>query len=280
MKGDAGWSPAWVLLFVLCMIVACAGRARTVTILASGQSNAVGCAEGSAPAATNDVVMWQDRSWIPAADPVSGFDRSVGCEGHIGPWTTLGHTLSARKGPGTVVRLVGTGRGSTLLVEWDEDRRQGKELTMLATVSQPDLFVFYQGEGDAAEGTPARDYANRLVALIGRVKMRVHRPLTVVIVGLASPSARRATRDDRGLPDDPAGTTTSRRPDRGEVRERRRATARVGVSPGGGRSERAREAARGTTRSAAMRIFECGRVVPRTGIEPVTPAFSVLCSTD
>lgn len=187
MKGDAGWSPAWVLLFVLCMIVACAGRARTVTILASGQSNAVGCAEGSAPAATNDVVMWQDRSWIPAANPVSGFNRSVGCEGHIGPWTTLGHTLSARKGPGTVVRLVGTGRGSTLLVEWDEDRRQGKELTMLATVSQPDLFVFYQGEGDAAEGTPARDYANRLVALIGRVKMRVHRPLTVVIVGLASP---------------------------------------------------------------------------------------------
>jgi lysophospholipase L1-like esterase len=170
-------------------MVSCAGSVRTVTVLVSGQSNAVGCAMGQGPPTTDDVLMWLNGAWLPASDPVTGFDRSMACEGTVGPWTAFGHALASRKGPGRVVRLVGNGRGSTLISEWDDGRALGEELLQLTRLTRPDVFMFYQGEGDASKETAPQDYENRLVGLMGRVQANAHHPVITVIIGLASSPA-------------------------------------------------------------------------------------------
>src|SRR5262249_28533925 len=109
--------------------------------------------------------------------------------GTIGPWVTAALAYSYWRGGAPAVRLVGWAKPSQSIITWDEGNIGWRYLAGRISMSDPDVFLWFQGENDAVLGIPGKTYQTKLETLIARVRQQRGKNIPVLIVGLANAPA-------------------------------------------------------------------------------------------
>lgn len=166
----------------------------TLTIVVSGQSNAVGYSAGVALPPSPSVSMWNTalRQWVPARDPLAfvipcpaWVDANGRC---VSAWPQMARRL-VESGVQNV-KLTGFAEGGLGIDAWSPGgEADAFWSTLESSAPHADVFVWFQGESDAAQGM-AEAYGAKLRALIARVRFVAHNPsMLVVICGLTERGA-------------------------------------------------------------------------------------------
>lgn len=145
----------------------------------SGQSNAIGKGKLPGPPADPRVQVYdlQKNTWITAQDPLA-IMGSIG----TGPWVPAGQEV-AKAGIG--IRLIGANGDGVPISYWDEDKGTFKSLAAIIKKcgQGAGVFLWYQGESDAGQGTDPAVYHAKLKDLVARVRAAAKNPkMTVVII--------------------------------------------------------------------------------------------------
>lgn len=165
--------------------------------IVSGQSNA--CGRGPLPGPTGDdrVRMFDESTgqFVVAEDPLPGMNTDG-----VGPWVAAAQRVAAAPAVGTHGRgidLVGFAKGAQPISFWDPGASGDLHLMgRIARVGQgAGVFLWYQGESDAATAESVAAYQEKLATLVERVRAASGNPrLTAVIVQLG-PNTRTRPKD-------------------------------------------------------------------------------------
>jgi len=160
----------------------------------SGQSNACGRAKLPGPA-PRPAVQFHDpekQEWLVAEDPLPGMGTSG-----VGPWVAAAQVAAAQvvgariaaATDGPAVRCLGYARGAQPISHWDPGAPGDTTLLdrIEAAGQGAGVFLWFQGETDAMQGTDPADYVTRLKQLVERVRKQAGNPkMTAVIVQLGA----------------------------------------------------------------------------------------------
>ena len=185
------------LLACLCLVLAArnaAGDPPTTRASAadvwilSGQSNACAKRPGQFAPPVTDKIQWYDPragKWTVLTGDLTGMTRT----GRASPFHTAAWEAARA---GRTVRMLGYSRGGAAIAHWLH-QRENSGLKLLEQVVRPagrnaDVFIWYQGESDAAKAEPdPAGYQRGLTRLVGGVrKMAASPDMLAVIVQLGN----------------------------------------------------------------------------------------------
>ncbi|MCZ7648651.1 MAG: sialate O-acetylesterase [Planctomycetota bacterium] len=156
-----------------------AGEPAADTWIVSGQSNACGRAPLPGYDEHPQVQMFAGGKWAPAKEPLP-------LGGRVGPW--LAAAVETAKASGFGMKLTGWAQGGQPIGIWDEGGTgwRGLKASIQASGKNAGVFLWYQGESDAAKGLKQDEYEAKLTDLIARVRKESGTPaLQVVIVQIS-----------------------------------------------------------------------------------------------
>jgi hypothetical protein len=180
------------VLLLPCAVEAAAASAPEGELwMASGQSNAVGCAPlpGPEPDPRVQTIDPDSGAWVVARDPLP-ICRVIGvagtATGKVSPWVGAAIEVAKTTGP---IRLVGYASGGQPISFWDEGKTGAVYLAanLEKARGKPSVMLWYQGEQDGASGMDVDAYAARLTDWLARARgLARNKELVVVVVQLGN----------------------------------------------------------------------------------------------
>ena len=165
------------LAVVVCSLSVWGAQPQDVWII-SGQSNAEGKGKlpGPPPDPKVQVYDLQKNVWVTAEDPLA----ILGSPG-VGPWVAAGQAVAKA---GITIRLMGeTGDGQPI-GNWDA--QSGNFQLLSANIKKcaegAGVFLWYQGESDAAAGMDTAAYQAKLKDLVARVRAAAKNPNMLAVI--------------------------------------------------------------------------------------------------